>query len=306
MPVQLAPGTKPAAESALGAAGEADSGGAGAAVVPTAAAPRGALKKSTSPSAGEPTRRPKAFAEVVKRGWCIKEGSVVKSWRKRWFVLRVKMSKEYKNYPEITHVLTYFRTVEQSANGLFPTGAIPLSSETTMVEIVERFGKKCLRIETPKYQRVLYFQPLERKADVESSEVALSEWSEVLQTFETPTGFNRLRRDTLGRRPPTENAALIDDDDDFDDDDGADEPDPGEAADANTDQRRPTYDYASSSPVVDYAESACASGSPREPSVGLRGPGGAASVAAATTADGPEVDTGGPGATESAADPEAT
>lgn len=166
-----------------------------------------------------------------------------------------------------------------------------------------------------------------------------SEWSEVLQTFEIPTGFNRLRRDTLGRRPPTENAALIDDDDDFDDDDGvgcldactktlaaqgstrvlrlcsptcsacrlqADEPDPGEAADANTDQRRPTYDYASSSPVVDYAESACASGSPREPSVGLRGPGGAASVAAATTADGPEVDTGGPGATESAADPEAT
>lgn len=45
MPVQLAPGTKPAAESAQGAAGEADTGGAGAAVVPTAAAPRGALKK---------------------------------------------------------------------------------------------------------------------------------------------------------------------------------------------------------------------------------------------------------------------
>lgn len=51
--------------------------------------------------------------ERCSRYFVSQEGSVVKSWRKRWFVLRVKMSKEYKNYPEITHVLTYFRTVEQ-------------------------------------------------------------------------------------------------------------------------------------------------------------------------------------------------
>lgn len=155
---------------------------------------------------------------VLKKGWGFKEGSFVKSWRKRWFILREKMQREFKSLSEITHVLLYFQTMEQAANGLIPTGAIPLSSTSTRVEALTRSGRNCLAITTNGVKRVLYLQPCGKvkkeaqdpEAKETSMQEALGEWRQILTTFEVPSGFGRLRMDTLGQ-PPVRVSQLIED-----------------------------------------------------------------------------------------------
>lgn len=185
---------------------------------------KSALKKSATPSVPPPTSNtggaPTRFdCTVLKKGWGFKEGSFVKSWRKRWFILREKMQREFKSMPDITHVLLYFQTMEQAANGLIPTGAIPLSSKNTKVELLSRGNRKCLAITTNGVKRTLYFQPCgkvkkEHAQDPEAKEAsmqeALGEWLQVLTTFELPAGFGRLRMDTLGQ-PPVRVSQLIED-----------------------------------------------------------------------------------------------
>eukprot|EP00041_Stephanoeca_diplocostata_P033973 m.1138079 g.1138079 ORF g.1138079 m.1138079 type:complete len:657 (-) comp24438_c0_seq3:324-2294(-) len=185
---------------------------------------KSALKKTAVLAPPAPANHPGGAATrfdctVLKKGWGFKEGSFVKSWRKRWFILREKMQREFKSMPDISHVLLYFQTMEQAANGLIPTGAIPLSSKNTNVEVTTRGNRKCLAITTNGVKRVLYLQPCGKvkkesmqdpEAKEASMEEALGEWTQVLTTFEVPSGFGRLRMDTLGQ-PPVRVSQLIED-----------------------------------------------------------------------------------------------
>lgn len=96
---------------------------------------------------------------VLFAGWGVKEGGTIKSWRRRFFVLRTKLDNELKSFPDVTHVLLYFGKREDAIDGSKPTGAVAISKGKSTITEVKRGSKICIAVSTPGIDRTYFFRP---------------------------------------------------------------------------------------------------------------------------------------------------
>jgi hypothetical protein len=144
-----------------------------------------------------------AAVEVLHAGWATKEGRLVKSWKRRFFVLRTRLAADRLHLSPgsagATHVLLYFKSAEQAIGGQAPTGAILITPGTTAVTEVVRKNKRCVKIhsgaELLAELRAYYLAP-------EGGGAETAGWIEALTNLATPANSAELRRMTLGDRPP--------------------------------------------------------------------------------------------------------
>ena len=132
-------------------------------------APPGAAADPASLSAAGKTTTADSAAALLE-GWGIKEGGLVKSWRRRHFVLR-PLAQEASlasgnvavDHPDALHQLLWFESAQHSLdNPTTPKGGVPVSPSTTAVKMFRKrngAAHRCIRVETPGVSRVLYFEP---------------------------------------------------------------------------------------------------------------------------------------------------
>lgn len=111
---------------------------------------------ATLPTPSTP-RTPAGQVDVLREGWCTKEGGRVKSWKRRYIVLRTRTSAtaQLNQFPQqetpMTHVLLYYKSQEQAHDPKSPpTGVIPIHppGAGTAVAVVVRKNKPCVRIQS--------------------------------------------------------------------------------------------------------------------------------------------------------------
>eukprot|EP00039_Didymoeca_costata_P003121 m.65204 g.65204 ORF g.65204 m.65204 type:complete len:272 (+) comp11717_c0_seq3:166-981(+) len=215
---------------------------------------------------------------VIHAGWCVKEGSKVKSWRRRFFVLRTAASSEQQAKGEgaqigATHILLYYRSKQDYQERRQPRGTMPIVENQTKVSLEERKGKgTCILVETPGLVRKLLFLA-EGPDSYNGPQRARDSWHEALTSLRSPaTVFGRLRLDTLGRVP---NFQSEDEDEASDEEyDGpmyamATQEDPSESA--KSDYSQPMYARANSGGNLQIASSMKKKGSPQSRLTNIRG-----------------------------------
>ena len=142
-----------------------------------------------------------AAVEVLHAGWASKEGGLVKNWKRRYFVLRTRLTGD-RLCPEsanATHILLYFKSTGQALAGKASTGAIPITPGATEVTEHVRKNKRCVKIKSPGDPRAYFLVS-------EGGSVGNASWIEALTTLSTPDNAAELRRQfgqmPLGDQPP--------------------------------------------------------------------------------------------------------
>ena len=138
-----------------------------------------------------------AAVEVLHAGWASKEGGLVKNWKRRYFVLRTRLTGD-RLCPEnanATHILLYFKSTGQALAGEASTGAIPITPGATVVTEHVKKDKRCVKITSPGDTRAYFLVS-------EGGGVGNASWIEALTTLSTPDNAAELRRMTLGDHPP--------------------------------------------------------------------------------------------------------
>lgn len=138
-------------------------------------------------------------AVVLRAGWATKEGGFVKTWRRRFFVLRSRLPADrlelHPGSDGATHVLLYFKSTAQALGGDAPTGAIPIVPGTTAATEAVRRNKRCVKVKSPGEDVRAYF------IAPEGGSTENQGWIESLTNLEAPGNAAELRRMTLGDRP---------------------------------------------------------------------------------------------------------
>eukprot|EP00037_Helgoeca_nana_P018092 m.172629 g.172629 ORF g.172629 m.172629 type:complete len:858 (+) comp24291_c0_seq2:37-2610(+) len=140
-----------------------------------------------------PSNMAASAVTVMLTGWGHKEGSVLRSWKRRFFIARTASPTEIKSSPvPCTHLLLYYKTKELASLGSKPAGVVPLmDSSTTVRKISKKIRgavKECLVIETPGRRNFLVAPESARSAA----------WMRVLTTLVPPPNADALRQDVLG------------------------------------------------------------------------------------------------------------
>eukprot|EP00035_Acanthoeca_spectabilis_P004317 m.102074 g.102074 ORF g.102074 m.102074 type:complete len:432 (+) comp12527_c0_seq4:50-1345(+) len=119
-----------------------------------------------------------AKSGMVFSGWAVKEGSSFRTWRRRYFVLRVALTAEV--YADgRTHTLLWYKTIQQYTAGAVAAGSVPIYRGRTLANIApnKKRSAPTMVVRTPDTNiRELYFEP----------EHPIDDWMLAVATLETP------------------------------------------------------------------------------------------------------------------------
>lgn len=127
---------------------------------------------------------------VLKTGFALKEGHFFRTWRRRWCVLRARVSTDPPMHAKATHFLLYYKVAgapDRGAHGhsqskqnpgFILCGVVPLTRGATQVSNTTRSGHTCLCVVTPGMGNTLFLEP---ENDMEG-------WQSVLENLPVTDG----------------------------------------------------------------------------------------------------------------------